>query len=210
MGKPRLDTSDLSPCFSELTGADLPGIIVMARAAYWSPTRHAERRGKRWIAKDQRLWSRETSLTERQIKDTFIRLRRHGLIETKQYLFGPVGKERSITHLRLTTKTIHAIIAFDPAWAKVLEKNYGGDVKTSLAPKGGDGKLPTVGDGNPSTPTPPGDGNPATQGDGNPSTLKQARKNKLESKKTSEKVQLAASGGKNTTHTFFLSKRETV
>ena len=107
----------------------------------------------------------------------------------------------------MTAKTIHAILEAAPAWVKILEKNYSGDVKTSPAPNGGDVKTSTGGDAKTSPTPPPGDVKTSTQGDVKTSTLKQPRKTKLESKNQIEKVQTAASGEESPSQNSF-SKQE--
>ena len=93
--KPRL-----SVC-RELTHGNGNAAELLYRVAFWLPKAGTKRDGRKWIANDRSWWMQQTGLSFDQVKRALAHLKKRGLIETKQALYGNLN----ILHIRLTKQT---------------------------------------------------------------------------------------------------------
>lgn len=87
----------LSPFDLVKQGLSDNAALLMFRIQYWMPKAKVRKRGHTWIAKTRDEWADETGRTAKQLRTGFEELRRKGVIETAQMIFG----DRPILHVRV-------------------------------------------------------------------------------------------------------------
>jgi hypothetical protein len=84
----------------EAAGGDAHAGILLYRIIFWMQKAKVVHHGVKWIAKSAETWCEETARTFDQYRRAIALLRKLGLVQTEQHLFGG----RNITHVRLTEK----------------------------------------------------------------------------------------------------------
>lgn len=79
-------------------GDDANAAILLLRIEFRMKGTTVERDGRLWTAHDLQFWSRDTRLSERQVRRAFVKLRQLGVIETKQMRYKGVP----IQHVTVT------------------------------------------------------------------------------------------------------------